>query len=94
MYLANLYYGGIIGFFLISISILFVLYKIYKMRHNMLIEKMALIFLFAIVFLLVDGESILKRPREMWLGFWFPYFLIIIMSHRQFLFSNIAKEDH
>lgn len=94
MYLANLYYGGIIGFVLIAISILFVLYKIYKMRRYMLIEKMALIFLFVISFLLVDGESILKRPREIWFGFWFPYFMIIILSHSPLLLSDTPKEEH
>lgn len=94
MYLANLYLGGIIGFLLIAISILLVLYKIYKMRHDILIEKMALIFLFVITFLIIDGESLLKRPREIWFGFWFPYFMIIILSHSPLLLSNTPKEEH
>lgn len=83
LYVASLFYGGIIGLALLLLTISYALMTLWRSKHSVT-KAIALPMLsYALVVLIVDGDKIIEKINHIWIIFWLPIALAISLNLRE-----------
>ena len=77
VYLEIFYLGGVVGFLLQSLLIIFALVRAWQHRESRIMNIITAIFIFGLLCLTTDGDRLVENPRELWINFWLPLFAIM-----------------
>ncbi|HPY74218.1 MAG: O-antigen ligase family protein [Planctomycetes bacterium] len=77
LYLSQLYYGGIVAFCIFVIMICMFFYIVMQHHCRPMVPILTIFILFTLLIYILDGDSLIKQPREFWFSFWMPYFSIL-----------------
>lgn len=77
VYLQIFFLGGLVGLFIQSLFMGRALWIGWQNRSNQFIATTSLILIFALLCMLSDGGRLITNPKEIWMSFWLPLFVLL-----------------
>ena len=91
VYVATFFYGGLLGFLGLGALLIILGLRLYRAEESELRNLASMMLLYAVVVMFFDGDRILEKVDYLWIVFWLPVALVLIVDRTNIQESHLGR---